>query len=322
MKAAIRKKYGPPHTLRVESIQKPVPKNGEVLIKVHATTVNRTDCAVLTGSPFVMRFFVGLFKPTLLSPGVDFAGEIVGLGEGVDAFKVGDQVWGLYDEGLGSQAEYFCYAVSGNIDHLPQGVSHEDAVASLEGPHYAYYFMNKVKINQGQTVLVNGATGGIGSALLQMLKHKGLEVTAVCNTKNMELIKSLGADRIYNWEKEDFTQIDKSKYDFIFDAVGKSSFRKCKPLMKERGVYISSELGNYGANIYYALTTPIFSKKKVIFPMPGKIKESMRFIKELLEAGHYRPVIDRRYNLDQIAEAYAYVIKGQKTGNVVISMDS
>lgn len=317
MRAAIRHKYGPPNTLKIETVQKPTPKDDEVLIKVHATTVNRTDCAVMTGKPFIMRFFTGLLKPTSPTPGTDFAGQIEAIGKGVTSFKVGDKVWGFKDEGLYSQAEYFTYSASANIDTMPAGISYEDAAASLEGAHYAYNFLKKVDIEPGQKILVNGATGAIGSAILQMLKYMDAEVVCVCNTKNIDLIKSLGADRIINYEKEDFTKENMS-YDHIFDAVGKSSFGKCKPQIKEGGVYISSELGDYAQNIYYALTTPLFSKKKVIFPLPNNIKESMKFMKKLHEEGKFTPVIDCRYPLDEIADAYEYVLTGQKTGNVIL----
>ncbi len=319
MKSAIRRKYGPPNTLKVETIERPTPKAGEVLIKVHATTVNRTDCALVTGKPYIMRLFVGLFNPSHPTPGTDFAGVIEEVGQGVTKFKVGDKVWGFRDEGLHSQAEYMTYSAEKNIDFLPKGISFEDAVASLEAPHYAYNFMKNVEIKKDSKVLLNGATGGIGSSALQMLKAMGIEVTAVCNTKNIDLIKSLGADKIYNYEKEDFTK-DETIYDFVLDAVGKSSFGKCKPLMKEGGIYISSELGDNWENIFYALSTPFFGKKKVIFPIPSNIKDSMNYMKGLLEEGKFKPVIDRRYPLEEIADAYEYVASGQKTGNVVITV--
>lgn len=318
MRAALRRKYGNADTLAIETIEKPKPKKGEVLIRVHATTVNRTDCAILTGKPFIMRLFLGFINPSSHSIGTDFAGEVEAIGEGVQVFKVGDKVWGFEDQGLGSQATYMTYAANKNISLLPLSISYEDAVASLEGAHYAINTINKVDIPLDSKILINGATGAIGNALLQILKSKGIKVTAVCDTKNMECIKSLGADRIINYEIEDFTQDDSSKYDFIFDAVGKSSFGKCKPLLNNNGVYISSELGAYGQNIFYALTTSFFSKKKVIFPIPSDIKMSMKIMKQLLEEGKFKPIIDRQYPLANITDAYEYVSSGQKTGNVII----
>jgi len=319
MKSAIRRKYGPPNTLKVETIEKPTPKKGEVLIKVHVTTVNRTDCAIVTGKPYIMRLFTGLFNPSHPTPGTDFAGEIEAVGEGVTKFKVRDKVWGFKDEGLHSQAEYMTYDAEKNVDFLPKGISYEDAVASLEAPHYAYSFLKKIELKKDSKVLLNGATGGIGSSALQILKSMGVEVTAVCNTKNIELIKSLGADKIYDYEKEDFTK-DETLYDFVLDAVGKSSFGKCKPLLKDGGIYISSELGDNWENIFYALFTPFFGKKKVIFPVPSDIKDSMNYMKEMLEEGKFKPVIDRRYRLKEVADAYEYVASGEKTGNVILSM--
>ena len=177
------------------------------------------------------------------------------------------------------------------------------------------------KVKPGQNVLINGATGAIGSAALQLVKHFGANVTAVGNTKNLELLKSLGADFVFDYLKEDFTKTEK-KFDFIFDAVGKSSYSKCKPLLKEKGIYISTELGKNGANIFYALTTPVFGGKKVLFPLPSIKKDDVVFIKELAATGKFKPVIDRKYKLDQIVDAYKYVESGQKTGNVVITLEN
>lgn len=317
MKAAIRREYRPIEELKIETLEKPTIKDDEVLIKVYATTVNRTDCAVLTGKPFVMRFFTGLLKPTLPVPGTDFAGRVEAVGNKVTAFKVNDKVFGFNDLGLASQAEYMVFPEAAAISKIPAKFTYEQAAASLEGAHYAYNFINKVKLKAGDKVLLNGATGAIGSALLQFLKYYNCYVTAVCNTKNIELVKSLGADRIYDYTKEDFTE-DKEKYDFVFDAVGKSTFGKCKPLLKEGGAYISSELGPMLQNPLLALSTKIMGSKKVIFPLPSDIKRSMQFIIDLIEKEKFKPVIDKVYPLENIREAYHYVASGQKTGNVII----
>ena len=319
MKAAIRRKYGPPETLSVEEVRKPVPRENEVLVKVHATTVNRTDCAIVTGKPFIMRFFIGLFNPRQMIPGTDFAGQIEATGKAVKSFTIGDSVFGFRDEGLQSQAEYMTIAEEGNISKMPDNTTYEKAVASLEGAHYAYNFINKVKIEPEQKILINGATGAIGSAMLQILKYYGADVTAVCNTKNIDLIKSLGADQIIDFTREDFTKVDK-KYDFVFDAVGKSTFGNCKPILKKGGVYISSELGPGAQNPLLALVTPFYGNQSVKFPLPTNIMRSISFIKSLLEAKKFNPVIDRTYSLDQIAEAYKFVLSGQKTGNVILSL--
>lgn len=319
MKAATRTKYGQPEVLEIKSIEKPIPKKNEVLVRVHATTVNRTDCGILRGKPYAIRAFVGFFNPRDLVPGTDFAGQIEAIGASVTGFKVGDRVFGLYDEGLRSQAEYMTIREDKALTIIPEGITYEESVASAEGAHYAYNFITKVPLKKGDKVLVYGATGAIGSAAVQLLKHMGAYVTAVGNTKNMALIKSLGADKTYDYLKEDFTQ-DEEKYRFIFDAVGKSSFPICKHLLTPKGIYISSELGPHAQNLYLPLLTWFGGKKRVIFPLPISCKRSILFMAELLELGAFKPVIDRSYSLEQISEAYEYVLTGQKTGNVILFM--
>ena len=198
-------------------------------------------------------------------------------------------------------------------------INYKQAAASLEGAHYAYTFIHKVNIQSGQKILINGATGGIGSALLQFVKQYNVKITATCNTKNLKLIKSLGADKIHDYTKEDFTN-SKEKYDFIFDAVGKSTFGKCKSLLKGKGVYISSELGPYSQNLFYALTTSISRTKKVVFPTPYSTQKTIPYIIELLKKEKFKPIIDREYLLEDITLAYEYVLRGEKIGNVVIKI--
>ena len=268
-----------------------------------------------------MRWVTGFLKPVKIIPGTDFAGVIEAVGKDVVSFKAGEKVFGFDDSGLSSSAEYLTLSADKALTTIPKNVSYEQAAASSEGAHYAYNMLNKVNLTSGQKALVNGASGAIGSAALQFLKYFGLDVVAVCGTKNVELIKSLGANQVMDYTREDFTQTDQ-KFDFIFDTVGKSSFAKCKSLLNPGGVYLSSELGWMAQNIFFALFTPIFGKKKVIFPIPSDIKGSLLFIKKLMEEGKFKPVIDRQYPLEQIAEAYRYVEKGQKTGNVIITMDA
>jgi len=319
MKASIRRKYGSAEKIKIENVEQPVPKDDEVLVKVFATTVNRTDCAVLTGKPFIMRLFTGLINPKLIIPGTDFAGEIIAKGKNVQSFSINDKVFGFKDDGLASQAEYMTISEKGNILTIPGNSSYKVAAASVEGAHYAYNFINKVYLKNGQKVLINGATGAIGSALLQLVKQYDITVTAVCNSKNIELIKSLGADKIFDYTKEDFTEANE-EYDFIFDAVGKSTFGKCKSLLKKGGVYISSELGPNAENPFLAMTTSFIGDKKVIFPFPSDVKGSMIFIKKLVENKKFKPVIEKEYSLEDISEAYNYVCSGQKTGNVIINI--
>lgn len=317
MRAAIRRKYCSPDQLKIESTEKPIPKDDEVLIKVVATSVNRTDCANLTAKPFIMRFVLGFFKPRQIILGTDFAGEIISKGKTVKSFYIGDKVFGFSDTGSNSQAEYFT-TTEENLFLIPPNISFKQAAASLEGAHYAYSFIHKSNIQSGQNILINGATGGIGSALLQFARQYDVKITATCNSKNIELIKSLGEDKIYDYNKEDFTK-DKDRYDFIFDAVGKSTFGECKPLLKEKGIYISSELGPYAQNLFYSLIASLVNKK-VIFPVPYTKQKTIPFISHQLANGKFMPIIDREYSLENISEAYAYVIKGQKTGNVLINV--
>jgi NADPH:quinone reductase-like Zn-dependent oxidoreductase len=320
MKAATRRQYCSPKDLKVELVPMPVLKDHEVRIRVHATTVNRTDLAVLSGKPYVMRLFTGLSKPKMSTPGTDFSGVIEAVGDKVQAFKAGDMVWGFNDEGLASQATYMRFSERGNIGLMPANLSFEQAAASLEGVHYARNFINKVTLQAGQQVLVNGASGAIGSALVQFLKYNQLSVTAVCGTENIARIKALGADRVIDYKTADFTK-EAAQYDYVFDAVGKSTFSKCKPLLKEKGIYISSELGPNAQNPFLALITPLLGGKKVIFPFPIDVKASILFIKDLIEKGQFTPLIDRTYALEEIAAAYQYVALGQKVGNVVVKID-
>ncbi len=320
MQAATYEQYGSPDVLQIKEVEKPVPKEREVLIRVYAATVNRTDCAMLRAKPFIMRFVTGLFKPGKSITGTDFAGMIEAVGKDVTAFKAGDKVFGFDDSGVCSHARYLTLSEDKALSTLPENTSYQQAAASLEGAHYAYNFINKVDLKSGHKVLVNGATGAIGSAAVQMLTYFGAVVTAVCDTKNIALVKSLGADKVIDYTKEDFTTQDDQKYDFMFDTVGKSSFARCKPLLQPKGVYISSELGAMAQNPFLALLTPLTGGKKVVFPIPTDTKGSISFIKKLMEEGKFKPVIDRTYPLAQIAEAYRYVEKGQKTGNVVITM--
>ena len=318
MKASTRRKYGKPNQIKIENIEKPIPKDHEVLIKVYATTVNRTDCANLTAKPFIMRFVLGLFKPRRTILGTDFAGELISIGKNVKSFSIGDKVFGFNDTGSESQAEYVTTTVE-NLFPIPEKIDYKQAAASLEGASYAYTFIHKVNIQSGQNILINGATGGIGSALLQFVRQYDVNITATCNTNNIQLIESLGADNIYDYTKKDFTK-ENDKYDFIFDAVGKSTFGKCLSLLKEKGVYISSELGPYSQNIFYSLLTLVLSKK-VIFPTPYSTEKTIPYICNLLEKGKFNPVIDREYALEDISKAYEYVIKGQKIGNVLIKIE-
>jgi NADPH:quinone reductase-like Zn-dependent oxidoreductase len=319
MKAIVNTKYGPPDVLQLKEVPKPIPGNKEMLIKVHATTVNRTDCACLRAKPFISRFFTGLFGPKVKILGNEFAGEIEAIGKDVTLFNPGEKVFGFSDLKFGAHAEYMVLDENDPIATMPANFSFEESAPITEGAHYALCDIRAAKVKSGQKVLINGATGAIGSAAVQLVKYFGGEVTAVCDTKNVVLVKSLGASHVIDYTKEDFTKINKT-FDLVFDAVGKSSFRKCRPLLKKGGTYISTELGYMSQNPFLALITPLLGNKKVLFPIPIIKKEDVTFLKELAETGKLKPVIDRYYPLEQIVEAYKFVETGQKIGNVVIIM--
>lgn len=319
MKAVIHKKYGPPEVAKLMEIPKPEPKSNEVLIKIQASTVNRTDSGFRSAEYVVSRFWSGLFRPKHQTLGSEFSGVVEQIGKDVTEFKIGDRVFGYNDQSFGGHAAYKVEKETDAIALIPENCSFETAAAICEGAHYALNNIRVSKIQKGQHAMVYGATGAIGSAAVQLLKHHGVHVTAVCNTKNVELVKSLGADVVIDYQTEDYTKTTQ-KFDLVFDAVGKSSFGKCKPLMNEKAKYVSTELGKNGENIYLALLTPLFGRKRVIFPIPTMNKEIIQFLKERVEQGDFTPVIDRTYQLEEIVEAYKYVETAQKTGNVILQI--
>ncbi len=314
MKAIVNTKYGSADVLQLKEIPKPIPKNNELLIKIRATTVNRTDTGIRAAEYFIARFFTGFLKPKMHVLGSEFAGIVEAVSNDVKSFKVGDEVFGLSTEKFGTHAEYLCLPEDGSVALKPSNMSFEEATAIGEGPYLALNYLRQVNLKKGDKILINGASGSIGSSGVQLAKHFGAEVTAVTNTKNLELAKSLGADEVIDYTKDDFTKINK-KFDYIFDAVGKSSLFKCNHLMKENAVYFSTELGFMYQNVFLPLFT-----KKLIFPIPKDSKEQVLLFKKLAELGELRAIIDRRYTFEQIKEAHQYVELGQKTGSVVIVM--
>ena len=322
MKAAVRSTYGLPGDLSIKELDIPMPKENEVLIRVHATTVNRSDCHVLSGRPFLMRLFTGLFKPRSSIIGSDFAGQIAAVGSAVQSFKAGDKIMGFGGGlGCGSHAQYFIMPetkAAKTIVTMPDSLTYDEAAACLEGAFYAVSVINYLKPHAGQKALVYGATGAIGSSYVQYLKYYGVYNTAVCAGENSSLVRSLGADKIIDYKTEDFTN-DTERYDIIFDAIGKSSFFKCKSLLKKNGIYTSS---GGAMNLLWIFITPLLGGKKVVFGSGESIKTGLSFIKGLIEKGSFKPVIDRKYPLEKIAEAYTYVATGQKIGNVIITMDA
>jgi NADPH:quinone reductase-like Zn-dependent oxidoreductase len=319
MKAAVRTRYGPPEVVRIAEVDKPVPKDGQVLVRVHATTVNRTDCGLRAARPFIYRFFLGLRRPRLTVLGNEFAGEVEAVGGGVTAFRPGDRVFGFDGTRFGAHAEYLATAADGLIATIPAGLTYQQAAASTEGSHYARSLIRAAGVRRGQEVLVYGATGAIGSAAVQLVAQLGAEVTAVCATPHLDLVRDLGADRVLDYTVQDFTR-DTRRYDVVLDAVGKSSFGRCRRLLKPGGSYLSSDLGPLSQNPFLALVTPLLGGRRVRFPIPRPDPERMAYLRGLLEAGAFRPLIDRRYPLDEIVEAYRYVETGQKVGSVVLDV--
>ena len=319
MKAIVNTVYGAPEVLQLKEVAKPTPKDNEVLIKIHATTVNRTDCGFRKPEYLLVRFFSGFFRPKKTILGSELSGEIEAVGQNVTSFKPGDAVFGLSTYNFGTHAEYICVPEKGSIAAKPVNMSFEEAAAVCDGLMLAINYIRRIDFKRVPKILINGASGSIGSASVQLAKYYGADITAVCNTKNIALVKSLGANEVIDYTLEDFTE-NGQLYDVVLDAVGKSSFFKCKKILKPGGVYFSTELGYLGQNVYLPLWTALFGNKKVKFPIPTDSKKDITFFKELIEAGHYKAVIDRRYPLEDIVAATKYVETGEKTGNVVITI--
>jgi NADPH:quinone reductase-like Zn-dependent oxidoreductase len=317
MRAVVYDRYGPPDVLRVEDVERPVPKEDEVLIKVHATTVTRTDCGVRGAKPFIIRFFTGLRRPRERILGMELAGEIKALGARVTEFESGDHVFGV--NGSGAHAEFVCMRESGPLAHMPAGMSFEQAAAVCDGASLALACLRKGGLREGESILIYGASGSVGTAAVQLAKHFGAHVTAVCNTKNVELVASLGADEVVDYLQEDFTKNGKT-YDVVFDAVGKHSFRRSRRSLKPGGTYVETDLGFMWHVPALTLLTRWVGDKRVRLGITNYTKEDVLSVKELIEAGRYRAVIDRTYPLEQVIDATKYVETEQKTGNVVLTV--
>jgi NADPH:quinone reductase-like Zn-dependent oxidoreductase len=320
MRAVVRTSYGPPDVVRIAEVPKPTAKDNQVLVKVHATTVNRTDCGFRAGKPFFVRALTGLPRPRVTVLGTEFAGTVEAVGAEVTSFAVGDRVFGFKGLPFGAHAEFMAIPEDGFLATMPAQLSFEEAAPSTEGSHYALALIRKAKVARGQDALVYGATGAIGSAAVQLLKQFRAKVTAVCDTEHVGLVKGLGADRVIDYTAQDFTR-DTQRYDVVLDAVGKSSFLRCRRLLKPGGVYLSSEFGPLAQNLVVALITPLGGGKKAMLNLGRDDPRMASYFREVLESGAFRPLIDRRYRLDEIVEAYRYVETGQKIGNVVVSVE-
>ena len=319
MRAVVYDRYGPPEVQRLEDVERPVPNDDEVLVRIHATTVNRTDCGWRSATPFFTRYFTGLRGPRQRILGMELAGEVEAVGAAVRDFQVGDEVFGVTR--FGAHAEFVCVGESGGLAHKPAGMTFNEAAAVCDGGSIALACLRKADLREGRSVLVYGATGSIGTAAVQLAKHFGADVTAVGNTKNLELLRSLGADTVIDYTQEDFTKNGET-YDVIFDSVGMHSFRRCRRSLKPGGIFLETDLGFMWHVPALALLTRWIGDKKVTLPVPSYTKQDVLFLKELIEAGEYRAVIDRRYPLEQVVEATRYVETKQKTGNVVLTVDS
>jgi NADPH:quinone reductase-like Zn-dependent oxidoreductase len=319
MRAVVYDRYGAPNVLRLDDVERPVPEDDEVLVKIHATTVSRTDCGLRSAKPFITRFFTGLRRPKRKILGMELAGEVEAVGAAVTEFEVGDHVFGV--NGFGAHAEFVCMRESAPLAHKPASMSFEEAAAVCDGASLALACLRTTDLREGRSSLIYGASGSVGTAAVQLAKYFGVNVTAVCNTKNVELVKSLGADEVIDYTQEDFTKNGKT-YDVIFDAVGKHSFRRCRRSLKPGGIYVETDLGFLWHVPVLALLTRRIGDKRVTLGITRYTKEDVLFLKELIEAGKYRAVIDRRYPLEDVVEATEYVETGQKTGNVVLTVSS
>jgi len=319
MKAIVFTKYGSPDVLQLQEVVKPSQKENDVLIKIYATSVTSGDCRMRKADPFAIRFFNGLTRPkktTVL--GNEFSGEIEEVGKDVKLFRKGDHVFGQTGMSLGANAEYICLPEDATLAIKPANITHEEAATIPFGGNTALHFLRKANIRSGQKVLIYGASGSLGTAAIQLARYFGTEVTGVCSTENVELVKSLGADKVIDYTKEDFTKTNQT-YDIIFDTTGKSPFSGCVKSLTQNGIYLRAVHMSLSSN-FRGFWTSMTSSRKVIGGVATELKENLVFLRNLIEAGKLKPVIDRRYPFEQIAEAHRYVDKGHKKGNVAITI--
>lgn len=321
MKAVVAEKYGAPNILQVKAVAKPVPKANEILVRVMATPVTAADTMLRKGTPFYGRLFIGLKKPKKPIIGTGFAGKVVAIGENVSKFKVGDDVFGETAFNFSANAEYICIAENGVLDIKPKEIPFEEAAIICDGAVTSMNFLKEIgQVKRGQHVLINGASGSLGTAAVQLAKYLGAEVTGVCSTKNVELVKSLGADKVIDYTKTDFTN-DEEKYDIIYDTIGRSTFKKSKRALVKGGVYLSPVLSI--PLLFQVMRTAIIGQKKAKFAATGMLsddilRQMMMNVVKVMQLGKLRLVIDRRYALEDVVKAHQYVDSGRKVGNIVM----
>jgi NADPH:quinone reductase-like Zn-dependent oxidoreductase len=323
MKAIVYTRYGSPDVLQLKEVAKPAPKDNEVLIKIYATTVTATECTFRKGEPLFSRLFTGLRRPKITTLGGELAGEIEAVGKNVKLFKSSDQIFGTAGPGFGANAEYICIPEDGVLSIKPSNMTYEEAASSVDGFLTALPFLrDKGIIQSGQKILIYGSSGSVGTSAIQIAKYFGAEVTGVCSTANLELVRTLGADKVIDYTKEDFTKTLHT-YDIIFDTVGKVTFSRCKNSLKKKGIFLESGVG---LGIFpHVLWTSMFDGKKARIAATGlrsphERTKDLFILKELMQVGKIKPVIDRCYSFEQIAEAHRYVDKGHKKGNVAITV--
>ena len=318
MKAVVNERYGSPDSLEIRDIPTPQPQIGEILVKVHATTVSRTDSCALRAHPFFVRPYTGLLRPKRKVLGLDFAGTVEAVGQGVRRFTLGDRVFGLTPGGYGAHAEYVCLPADSMVAVMPPGKRFAEVVV-CEGAWYADTYLKKFKLKPGHKILIYGASGAIGTSAVQLAKIYGADVTAVVSTPHLDLARWLGADPVVDYTAEDFTKIGET-FDFVLDAVGKTSFLRCRPLLKPHGVFAATDFGPWWQNVILAMWSSLTGSGRVMFPTPRRDRSFIKFLKARLEADEFQAVIDRAYRLENIADAYRYAETEQKAGIVVIEV--
>ena len=324
MKAIITTKYGSPKVLQLQEIPKPIPKENEILVKVKAASVTKADTMMRRGKPWYGRIFIGLTKPKYPIAGTGFSGTIEAVGDKVQRFQLGDDVFGESVLGAGSNAEYLCISEDGLVEVKPENVGHEELASMCDGPLTSWNYLKEMaNVKSGQKVLVNGASGSLGTAAVQLAKYLGAEVTAVCSFGNFDLVRSLGADHVLDHTRIDFTKTGDS-YDIIFDTVGKSPFPECKKVLSGNGIYLSPVLSM--SLLFQMLWTSKFGRKKAMFSATGllavpKLRTMLIELTNLLELGKLKMVLDKRYSLHEVGKAHSYVDTGRKKGNVVVILD-